>query len=91
MQFAQWGIHCNLGPTKTNREWPKDGSPGLVFMGGDSRSKGREFESWHCIHFYTCICCTNCNVCFKGRIKTKKRPGLAHLKKEGIAKVRFVE
>ena len=25
----------------------KSGSPGLVVMGGDSCSKGREFESWH--------------------------------------------
>ena len=24
-----------------------DGSPGLEVMGGDSCSKGREFESWH--------------------------------------------
>ena len=32
------------------------GSPGLVVMGGDSCSKGCEFESWHCIldgHFFT--------------------------------------
>ena len=32
-----------------------DGSPGLVVMGGHSCSKGREFESWHCIldgHFH---------------------------------------
>ena len=25
------------------------GIPGLVVMGGGSCSKGREFESWHCI------------------------------------------
>ena len=33
-------------------------SPGLVVMGGDSCSKGREFESWHRIldgHFITYI------------------------------------
>ena len=33
-----------------------DGSPGLVIMGGDSCSKGREFKSRHCIldgHFFT--------------------------------------
>ena len=44
------------------------GSPGLVVMGGDSCSKGREFESQHCIldgHFFTIICCKNCNVCLK--------------------------
>ena len=36
------------------------GSPGLVHMGGDSCSKGREFESQHCIldgDFSTFICC----------------------------------
>ena len=27
----------------------KDGSPGLVVMGGDSCSEGHEFKSQHCI------------------------------------------
>ena len=39
------------------------GSPGLMVMGGDSCSKGREFESQHRIldgHFFTFICCKNC-------------------------------
>ena len=42
-------------------------SPGLVVMVGDSCSKGREFESWHILdgHFFTFICCKNCNVCLK--------------------------
>ena len=43
-------------------------SPGLVVMGGDSSNKGREFKSRHCIldgHFFTFICCKNCNVCLK--------------------------
>ena len=34
-------------------------SSGLVVMGGDSCSKGRGFESWHCIldgHLLTYIC-----------------------------------
>ena len=42
------------------------GSPGLVVMGGDSCSKGHEFEFWHCIKgctFFTFIFCKNCNVC----------------------------
>ena len=41
------------------------GSPGLVVMGGDSCSKGREFESQHHIldgYFFTFICCKNSNV-----------------------------
>ena len=44
------------------------GSPGLVVMGGDSCSKGREFESLRHIldgHFFAFICCKNCNVCLK--------------------------
>ena len=35
-------------------------SPGLVVMGGDSCTKGYEFESRHHIlegHFFTFICC----------------------------------
>ena len=44
------------------------GSPGLVVMGGDSCSEGREFQSKHHIldgHFHIPICCKICNVCFK--------------------------
>ena len=40
-----------------NKYWP---SPGLVVMGGDSRSEGRGFESQCRIldgHFFTLICC----------------------------------
>ena len=47
------------------------GSPGLVVMGGESCSKGREFESWHHIldgHLFTFIGCKNCNLYLK---KTK--------------------
>ena len=39
------------------------GGPGLVVMGGDSRSKGSEFKSQHCIldeHFIAYICCKKC-------------------------------
>ena len=32
---------------KANNVLTKGGSPGLVVMGGDSCSKGLEFESWH--------------------------------------------
>ena len=42
-----------------------------MIMGRDSRSEGRGFESGHCLldgHFFTFICCKNCNVCLK---KTK--------------------
>ena len=47
-------------------------SPGLVVMRGDSRSKGRGFESQCRIldghDFFTLICCKNCIVCLE---KTK--------------------
>ena len=39
-----------------------------MIMGRDSRSEGRGFESGHCLldgHFFTFICCKNCNVCLK--------------------------
>ena len=61
------------------------GSPGLVVMRRDLRSKGREFEPRHRIldgHFSTYICCKNCiDVCLKRLKINKKMPGLAHLKK----------
>ena len=40
----------------------RGGSPGLVVMGGDSRSEVCGFESRHHIldgHFFTYICCKN--------------------------------
>ena len=48
------------------------GSPGLVVMGGDSGSKGREFESRYRIStgwtfFHIPICCKICNVCLRRR------------------------
>ena len=46
----------------------KGGRTGLVVMGGDLCSKGREFESQHGIldgNFFTFICCNNGNVCLK--------------------------
>ena len=63
------------------RSFYKGGSPGLVVMGRDSRSEGRGFESRHRIldgHFFTCICCKNCNVCLKRPKIKEKRLGLAH-------------
>ena len=56
-----------------------DGSPGLVVMGGGSRSKGRGFESRRRIldgHFFTFICCKNCNVCLKRPKINEKEAGV---------------
>ena len=51
-----------------------------MVMGGDSFSNGCGFESQHCIqggHFFTFICCKNCNaVCLKRQKSMKKRPGM---------------
>ena len=44
------------------------GSPGLVVMGGDSLSKGHEFESRHHILF----------LVFERTKINKKRPGMVH-------------
>ena len=44
------------------------GSRGLVVMGGDSCSKGREFKFWHSIldeHFSHIFVVKDCNVCLK--------------------------
>ena len=73
------GSSVKLTIEKTNGY---DGRPGPVVMGGDSCSKGCEFESRHCIldrHFSHLFVVTNYNVCLK-RQKMKKRPGLAHKK-----------
>ena len=48
-------------------------------MGGDSRSKGRGFESRHRKldgHFFTYICCKNCNVCLKNEKEAAVGPFL---------------
>ena len=55
------------------------GSPGLVVMGRDSHSEGRGFESRHRIldgHFFTYICCKNCNVCLKRPKINEKEAGV---------------
>ena len=55
--------------------------PGLVVMGRDSCSEGCGFKSQHDIlDFLTFICGKNCIVCLKN--ENKKRPGMAHLKKD---------
>ena len=60
------------------------GSPGLVVMGRDSCSKGRGFESQHCIldgHFFTYICCKNCDeVCLKRPKINEKEAGVGPFK-----------
>ena len=62
-------------------------SPGLVVMGRDSHSEGCGFKSRHRIldgHFFTYICCKNCNVCLKRPKINEKEADLAHfLKKDG--------
>ena len=55
-------------------------SPGLVVKGGYLCFKGNEFEVQHLIldgHFFTIICCKNCNVCLKRHKYIKKRLGVA--------------
>ena len=50
-----------------------------MVMGGDSRSKGHEFKSRHCIldgHFYTYICCKFFNVCLKRPKINEKEAGV---------------
>ena len=52
-------------------------SPGLVVMGGDSRTEHREFESQLRIldgNFFPLICCKFFNVCLK-KTKNKRKRG----------------
>ena len=61
------------------------GSPGLLVMGRDSHSKGCGFESRHRIldgHFFTYICCKNCNVCLKRPKINEKEAGDGHFLKK---------
>ena len=44
-----------------------------------SNTRGPLFESQYCIldgHFFTLVCCKNCNVLFEKTKETKKRLGL---------------
>ena len=53
-----------------------------MVMGRDSRSEGRGFESRHRIldgHFFTYICCKNCNVCLKRPKINEKEAGIGPL------------
>ena len=50
-----------------------------MVLGRDSRSEGRGFESRHCIlngHFFTYICCKNCNVCLNRPKINEKEAGV---------------
>ena len=50
-----------------------------MVMVRESRSKGRELEFLHCIldgHFFTYICCKNCNVCLKRPKINEKEAGV---------------
>ena len=50
-----------------------------MVMGDDSCSKGRGFESRRRIldgHFFTFICCKNCNVCLKRPKINEKEAGV---------------
>ena len=57
-----------------------------MVMGDDSCLKGRGFESRRRIldgHFFTFICCKNCNVCLKKtKNKQKRGRGWPNLKKK---------
>ena len=60
------------------------GSPGLVFMGGDSRSKGHGFKpgTVYCIDFFQHICSKNLQCLFeKTKNKRKRGRGWPILKK----------
>ena len=67
------------------------GRPGLMVMGRDSCSKGRGFESRHYIldvHFFTYICCKNCNDdCFKRRKINEKEAGVGPFLKKQVCKL----
>ena len=60
---------------------------GLVVMGGDSCSKGHEFESLRQIldgHYFTLICCKNCIVWLKRPKITEKEAGVGPFFKKMI-------
>ena len=65
-----------------------------MVMGGDSCSKGCGFKSWHHIldgHFFTYICCKNCNdVCLKRpKINDKRGRGWPIFLKKGKERKRI--
>ena len=74
---AGWRKHTKVDQ-KPGERFCSGQECGLVVMGGDSYFEGRGFESHHHIldgHFFTFICCKNCNVCMKkwlGKVHMKK-------------------
>ena len=57
-----------------------------MVMGGDSRYKGRGFESRHHLldgHFFTLICCKK-NYCLFEKTENKQKRGWGFLKKSFI-------
>ena len=65
------------------------GSPGLVVMGGDSCSKGCEFELWHHVqdgHFFTFICCKICIICLKRLKINEKEAGVGPFFKNNLSR-----
>ena len=60
-----------------------------MVMGRDSHSEGHGFESRHHIldgHFFTYICCKNCNVCLKRPKLNEKEAGVGPYKKHFYVK-----
>ena len=58
-----------------------------MVLGRDSRSEGRGFESRHCIlngHFFTYICCKNCNVCLNRPKINEKEAGVGPFFKKSM-------
>ena len=58
-----------------------------MVMGGESRSKGRGFESRHCIldgHFSHIFVVKICNVCLKRPKINEKEAGVDPFKKEAL-------
>ena len=50
-----------------------------MVKGRETRSKGRGFKSQHHLlngHFFTYICCKNCNVCLKRSKINEKEAGV---------------
>ena len=70
---------CAFGSNGPDKNWLR--SPGLVVMGGDSCSKGHEFESWHRIlHVHFSHLFVVKNVMFDWKDKNKWKRGLEILK-----------
>ena len=75
-------------------KFPSKGrSPGLVVMGGDSRSEGCGFESQCRIldgHFFTLICCKIVLFVWKRPKINENEAGMAHFLKVSIFKVKLL-